>query len=218
MFKLQVSKRERTGKNSLKELREEGFIPAVIYGKKEESTPIKLNLVEFVKAFKQTGESSIITLEGLDEDKDVLVNEVNVDPVSDEPRHIDFYAIEKGKKITVKVPLEFTGVAPAVKDLGGILVKVMHELEVEVLPKDLPQHIEVSVEGIKDFETSLHVKDIKLGDGVVATAPADEVIASASPAVEEVFEEPVAADMDAIEVEEKGKKEEGEEAEATENE
>lgn len=217
MFELKVSKRERTGKNSLKQLREEGFIPAVIYGKKEETTSVKLPVADFKKTFKEAGESSIISLKGLEEDKEVLIQDMDVDPVLGNPLHVDFYAIEKGKKLTVKVPLEFVGVAPAVKELNGILVKVMHELEIEVLPKDLPQHIDVDIAGVVDFETSIHVKDLKLPEGVTVLVDENEVVVSASEAVEEVFEEVVAPDMDAVEVEEKGKKEgEEEEGDSTE--
>ncbi len=204
-FELTVEKRERTGTNSLGALRAEGFIPAVVYGKKEENTPIKLSIRDFKKAFKSAGESAIITLKGLDDDKEVLIHDVDFEPVKGEPRHVDFYAIERGKKLTVTVPLEFIGVAPAVKELGGVLVKVLHELEIEVLPRDLPQSIEVDISPIADFETSLHVKDLVLPEGVASTADPEEVVASANEAKEEVFEEPEAVDMDAIEVEEKGK-------------
>jgi len=210
MFELTVEKRERTGTKSLTALRDEGLIPGVVYGKKEKSTPIKLNLREFKKTFKTAGESSIIQLKGVsNEDMDVLIHDVDFEPVKGEPRHVDFYAIERGKKLTVSVPLEFVGVAPAIKDLGGILVKVMHEIEIESLPRDLPQQIEVNIEGIIDFDTSIHVRELKLPEGVTATADAEEVVASANEAVEEVFEEPEVVDMDAIEVEEKGKDEEG---------
>ena len=208
-FELTVEKRERTGTKSLKALRNEGFIPGVVYGKKEESTPVKLSLRDFSKTLKDAGESSIIQLKGLKEDLDVLIHDIDFEPVKGGARHVDFYAIERGKKLTVSVPLEFVGVAPAVKDLGGILVKVMHEIEIEVLPRDLPQNIEVSIDGIVDFDTSVHVGDLNLPEGVVATAEAEEVIASANEAVEEVFEEPVQVDMDAIDVEAKGKDEEG---------
>ena len=93
------------------------------------------------------------------------------------------------------------------------VVKVMHEIEVETLPRNLPQQIEVDVASIVDFDTSVHIKDLKLPEGVVATAEPEEVVASANAAVEEVFEEPEAVDMDAIEVEEKGKGEEAAEGE-----
>lgn len=208
MIQLAVTERKRTGKRDLKSLRSDGFMPAVIYGRKEKTTSIKVSQREFGKVFKEAGESTIVALSGLSDEKQVLIHDVDFDPVTGEIRHADFYAVEKDKKITVKVPLEFVGVAPAVKDLGGILIKVAHELEVLVLPKDLPSSIEVDISSIIDFSTSLYVKDIALPEGVAATADSGEIVASASEAVEEEEEEVVSLDMDAIEVEQKGKKEE----------
>lgn len=206
MFELIVEKRERTGTKSLASLRSEGFIPGVVYGKKEESTSVKVDARDFVKTLKEAGESSIITLKGLGSDKDVLIHDVDFEPVKGGVRHVDFYAVDKDAKIHVSVPLEFVGEAPAVKSLGGVLVKVMHEIEIEVLPKDLPSSIEADISVIEDFDTSLHVSDIKLPEGVTAITNAEEVIASANAAVEETFDEPAEApDMESIEVEEKGK-------------
>lgn len=207
MFELTVEKRERTGTKSLSSLREEGYIPGVVYGKKEESTPIKINSREFLKTLKTAGESAIIVLKGLKDEKEVLIHDIDFEPVKGDPRHVDFYAIERGKTLTVTVPVEFVGVSSAIKDLGGILVKVMYEIEVETLPRNLPQSIEADISLIKDFETSLHVGDLKLPEGVVATADKEDVVASANVAVEEVFEEVEEVDMDAIDVEEKGKAE-----------
>ena len=207
MLELAVQKREEIGAKKLSALRAEGHIPAVVYGKKEESTPIKLDKREFVKALKTAGESSIMVLKGLDDDKEVLIHEVDFEPVKGEPRHVDFYAIERGKKLTVTVPLEYVGVSPAIKDLGGVLTKVMHEIEIEVLPRDLPQSIDVDLSSLVDFEHPIHVSDIKLPEGVEVTAEETDVVAIASEAKEEVFEEPEAVDMDSIEVEAKGKEE-----------
>lgn len=206
MLELAATERKRAGKRALMSLRSEGFMPAVIYGRKEKTASIKISKHDFKKVFKTAGESSIVSIKGLGDEKQVLIQEVDFDPITSEPRHVDFYAIEKDKKITVKVPLEFTGEAPAVKELGGILVKVLHELEIEVLPKDLPHSIEVDISTIKDFETSLYVKDLSLPDGVVALTAPDEAVASASEAKEEVEEAPE-ADLDSIEVEGKGKEE-----------
>ena len=209
MFELEVSKRERTGKHSLKILREEGFLPAVVYGRKEKSTAIKINQHDFEMLFKKTGESSIISLKGLKEEKEVLIHDIDYDPITSIPRHVDFYAIEKGKKLHTKVPIEFIGVSPAVKELGGVLTKSLHELEIEVLPRDLPQHIEVDISKIVDFNDQLLVKDLMLPEGVIMLTGEDEVIASAHEAVEEVIEEVVPADLEGIEVEQKGKGEDG---------
>ncbi len=202
MLTLKVEKRNIP--NNLNEMRKAGKIPAVFYGKKEESTPITVSRAEFEKVLKEAGESSIINLHGDAIDVDVLIHDVDLDPVTDYPRHADFYAIEKGKKLEVKIPLEFVGVAPAVKDLGGILVKVMHEIEIEALPKDLPHTLEVDISGLKTFENVVIAGDIKLPAGVELKDKAENIVASVYEPKEEVAEvAPV--DLSTIEVQKKGK-------------
>ena len=131
-------------------------MPAVFYGPKEETTPVTISEKDFVKVWREAGESSVIELSGVGDAKEVLIHEVDVDPVSGTPRHADFYVIEKGKKVTVGIPLTFEGVAPAVKELGGILVKVMHEIEIEVMPKDLPHDIVVDISSPKHFDSQIN--------------------------------------------------------------
>lgn len=213
MITLQVEKRDL--KDALGELRKSGKIPAVFYGKKEASTPIQLSQAVFEKTLKEAGESTILHLEGKDIDVDVLIHEVDLDPVTDKPRHADFYAIEKGKTLEISVPLEFVGVAPAVKELGGILVKVMHEVEIEALPKDLPHNITVDISSLKTFGDVIAASDIKLPAGVTLKVKPEEVIASVYEPKEEVVEA-APVDLSAIEVAKKGKEAkegaEGEEA------
>lgn len=202
MITLDVEKRDP--KASLSAIRKAGKIPAVFYGKKEKSTPISLSFPIFEKTLKEAGESTILHLAGVGIDVDVLINDVDLDPVTDKPRHADFYAIEKDKKLEVKIPLEFIGVAPAVKDLGGVLVKVMHEIEIEALPKDLPHKLTVDISTLATFESIIKIKDIKLPAGVSTKAKLEEIVASVYEPKEEVIEEkPV--DLSAIEVEKKGK-------------
>ena len=202
MITLKVEKRDI--KEPLGEMRKSGFMPAVFYGKKEAATSIKLPFAIFEKTLKDAGESTILHLEGKDIDVDVLIHEVDLDPVTDKPRHADFYAIEKGKKLSIPVPLEFIGVAPAVKDLGGILVKVMHEIEIEALPKDLPHKIEVDISKLATFDSVVTAADIKLPEGVSLKVKPEEVVASVYEPKEEVVEvAPV--DLSAIEVAKKGK-------------
>src|SRR3989344_3595382 len=133
--------RIRQGKKTLKELRKGKEMPAVFYGPKEESTPIAVKLDAFKKVWKDAGESTVVELKGEGIDKEALIYDVDIDTVNGEQSHADFYVMEKGKKVEVAVPLEFIGVSPAVKDLGGVLVKVMHEIEISVLPKDLPHSL-----------------------------------------------------------------------------
>ncbi len=214
MITLKVEKRDI--KEPLGEMRKSGFMPAVYYGKKEASTSIKVPFAIFEKTLKDAGESTILHLDGKDIDVDVLIHEVDLDPVTDKPRHADFYAIEKGKKLEIKIPLEFIGVAPAVKDLGGILVKVMHEMEIEALPKDLPHKIEVDISSLATFDSVVTAGSIKLPEGVTLKIKPEEVVASVYEPKEEVVEvAPV--DLATIEVAKKGKeaKEGAEGAEAT---
>ena len=211
---LQAEKRDLRGKK-LKALRALGKLPGVVYGPKEESTALTLDAVAFEKVFRDAGESTIITLEGLGEEKEVLVQEVSYDPEKGGAIHVDFYAIEKGKEITVDVPLEYIGEAPAVKD-GGSLTKVLHEVEVTCKPSALPQHIVVDVSVLVDFEVQIHVSDLDAGAGVKIENDPEEVVALVQEVVEEAEEAPAEIDMSAIEVEEKGKKDDGEAAPATE--
>lgn len=206
MIKLNAEKRDV--KNNLGTMRGEGKLPAVMYGRKVASTPISINEKNFIKVWKEAGESSVVTLSIDGEDHESLIHDVDVHPVTGTPRHADFYILEKGKKVEVKVPLEFIGSAPAVKDLGGILVKVLHELDIEAAPKDLPQHIDVDVSSLATFESQILAKDIKLPSGVTLVENPEEVIALVSQAKEEVETESAPVDFSTIEVEKKGKKEE----------
>lgn len=206
---LQVRKRQ--GKKTLKELRGGKEMPAVFYGPKEEATPIAIQVDEFKRLWNKAGESTVIHLTGDDIDKEALIYEVDFHPVTGEPRHADFYVMEKGKKVSVNVPLEFVGVSPAVKELSGVLVKVLHELEIEVLPKDLPQHLEVDISGLKDFESRILAKDIAIPEGAELITDPEETVALVDEVKEE--EEPAEApSLEDIEVEQKGKKEEEPEA------
>lgn len=209
MITLEATKRDT--KTNLDELRSEGIIPAVFYGPKEATTSIAVKEPAFIKAYKEAGESSVITLKEGASEHEALIHDVQFDAVTDRPKHIDFYVIEKGKKVSVFVPLEFTGVSPAEKDLGGILIKVLHELEIEAMPKDLPHELTVDISAIKDFDTQILAKDIKLPAGVELLADPEEPVALAQAAKEIDVEESTDVDMDAIEVETKGK---GEEADA----
>ena len=196
-------------KESPEALRQKGLIPAIFYGKKQKSTPVVVKIADFTKVWKKAGESSVISLKIDGSSFDCLIYDVDVDPLKSTPRHADFYVFEKGQKLKVKVPIEFTGVAPAVKDLGGVLVKVLRELEIEAAPKDLPNKIEVDISTLIDFKSEVLGKQIKMPNGVILITGAEEVVASVyEPKEEKVEEAPTAPDLLTIEVEKKGKKEE----------
>lgn len=192
--------------------RAEGMLPAVFYGPKEESVSIFVKTSDFLKTWKEAGESTVISLEGVGDGKEAIIHEVSVHPVTDTPVHVDFYIIEKGKKVEVEVPLEFVGESLAVKSLGGTLVKVLHEVSIEALPKDLPQEIEVDISALSDFEKHIVAGDLKIPDGVTLLTGVEETVALVQEPREEEEEEevPVEFDESMVEVEKKGK-EEGEE-------
>lgn len=216
MLKLQIEKREKYGRKARGGKNAEKF-PAVFYGPKEDSTSVFVAKRDFVKVWKEAGESSVIILEGAGEDKQALIQEVSLDPVSDEPIHVDFYIIEKGKKVEVDVPLEYVGESPAVKALGGVLVKVMHELPIEAEPINLPHEIEVDISSLVDFESHITVRDLKIPAGVTVLAEADETVALVQePREEEEEEAPVEFDESMVEVEKKGKEEESSDSEGAE--
>src|SRR3989338_5238135 len=207
-IELSATLREKR-KESPSVLRDKGFIPSIFYGKKQKATAIVVPITEFTKAWKTAGESSVVTLKVGNDLFDCLIYAVDLDPIKNTPRHADFYVFEKGQKLKVKVSIEFVGVSPAVKDLGGVLVKVLHELEIEASPKDLPHRIEVDISSLLDFKSQILAKDIKLPPGVTLINLPDDVVASVyEPKEEKIEEAPVAPDLSAIEVEKKGKKEE----------
>lgn len=210
MFAIKAKTRDL--KDNLEALRKAGQVPAVFYGMANPTTPISISNIEFKKVWHKAGESSAVELTVDGKKVDVLIHDVQTHPVNDEPIHVDFLAIDMNKKIKVNIPIEFEGVSPAVKSGIGNLVKVMHEIEVEALPKDLPHNLVADISTLVDTSSQITVADIKLPAGVVVTLEPTEVIASIIEQKEEVIEETVPVDLSAIEVEKKGKKEEEGEA------
>ncbi len=207
MLTLKAEKREYK-KPTNEGLRENGRIPAVFYGAKNETTSVSVDGKEFLPIWKEAKESSVITIDTPIGKLKVLINEVQLNPVTDEPIHIDFYVVEKDKKTEASISLDFVGVSPAIKELGCILVKVMREIEVEALPQDLPKNIKVDLSNLVNAESRILIENISLPKGVKATASANEVVALAEEAKEEEEStESEDVDMSAIEVEKKGKKE-----------
>lgn len=207
MVTLKANKRTRGA--DLDVMRKSGEIPAVFYGAGKPSTPISINTTEFKKIWSSVGESSTVKVATPDGEIDALIHDVQTDPVTDEPIHADLLAIDMTKKIRVEVPLEFVGISPAVKTGIGTLVKVLHEIEIEALPSDLPHKIEVDTSELANIKDAINVSGLKMPAGVVLVTSGLEVVCAIAEQKEEVIEEVAPVDLSAIEVsEKKGKKEE----------
>lgn len=199
---------QRDPKSKLAAVREQGFIPGVYYGHKEAATPCVFQMGEFKKVWKSAGESTMVTLEMPKGKMSALIHEVQVDPIKGQPMHVDFYVLEKGQEVSVHIPLEFTGVSLAIKDLGGSLVKVLHEIEVKAQPENLPHNFVIDIASLDTLDSQILASSIVLPKGVTLVTHGADVVAAIAVAKEEV-EAPV-MDLSAIEVEKKGKKEEEE--------
>lgn len=206
MFTIKATQRGEGVKSDI--LKKSGEIPAVYYGKgSKDAVSISVPLVEFKKIWSKAGESSAVQMVTAKGNIDVLIHEVQRHPITGEPIHVDFLVIDMNKKITVSVPLEFIGVSPAVKSGSGVLVKVLREIEVEGLPKELPQTINVDISKLATTDDVVLVSDITLPKGVTAVTEAEEVVVSIATQKEET-EDATPIDLSSIEVEKKGKKEE----------
>ncbi len=197
-------------KKKVKKLREKEILPAILYGPKIKNIPLEINLKEFEKTEKETGESSFILLKVGDKNYQVLIKEIQRDQITGKPIHVDFYQPSLKEEIEVIVPLIFEGEAPAVKELGGTLVKNISELKIKALPKKLPHEIRVNIESLKTFEDHILIKNLKLPEGVKVLRGPEEIVVSVLPPekVEEELAKPLEEKIEEVEKIEKKPKEE----------
>ncbi len=183
MEKIQLKTEPReTNTRSAKALYRKGMIPANLYGHNVANVHLSLNQIEFEKALRKAGESTIIELQlpGGDS-RNVLIQDVERHYLTTHPIHVDFYEVKMTEKLTATIAIEFTGEAPAVKVLGGTLVKVLNEVEVECLPGDLPHQFDVDISVLDNFDKQITVKDLIVSDKVEIKAEPDEVVATVQP-------------------------------------
>ncbi|MBI5530161.1 MAG: 50S ribosomal protein L25 [Candidatus Doudnabacteria bacterium] len=183
-------------------LRKEGLLPAVLYGNKVQNVSLSVNAREFDKILKKAGESTVIDLQTEDgKNHPVLIHDIQNHYLTSVPTHVDFYEVSMTTKLKANVAIEFTGESQAVKALGGVLVRVLNEVEVECLPADLPHNIEVNVEVLKTLQDTVHVKDLKVPANVKILTPADELVIKVQPPrdVEAELAAPVVEDVSKVE-------------------
>lgn len=222
MLELSVKIRKETGHKN-KKIREQGFVPAVLYGREVENALFSVNSQDLKKAYKEAGASALIKLKIKDAKEEnervVLIQDTAKDPVNGEIIHVDFNQVKMDEEATVEVSLVFTNKSIAVEREGGILVKNIQAVEVKALPQDLPKEIEVDISAIKSFSDNIRIKDLKIPENVKILANSEDIIASVVPPRTseelEALEQAPTEKVEEIEVEKKGKEkqEEGQEEE-----
>lgn len=163
MLQLKTEIRDITGCN-VKHLRKSGVVPATVYGKTLKSISIQVPLDTFVHIFQQTGETGLINLIVAGDIYPVLVKKVQRDPVSDLPIHVEFHRVDLKEKIRANVPIVILGESPAVKEGVGTLLQLLSEIEVEALPTDLPDRIEVDISRLVNVNDHIIVKELQIPD------------------------------------------------------
>ena len=215
---LDVKTRGKKGTQKVKKLRRNGIIPAVVYGAGEDSIPLELDEGSFVRFLRSGGSENVILTLKIDNDsakeKKALIREIQHDPVWGKILHVDFQHISMERKITVAVPIHLVGIAVGVTD-GGILQPNIRELEVECLPGDIPEKVEMDVSHLKVGD-AFHVKDVHLDKVTILTDPQGSVVSVVPPTVfkepevkvaEEIAEEPEVVGEEKPEEAEEGKPE-----------
>lgn len=191
--KLSATRRTGTGRSAVRRIKAQGAVPAIIYGGKDKPEPLQVSRRDIsLMLSRASGENILVELE-IDGEKGgrlALVQEVQHAPLGGDILHVDFHAVSMNEMIEADVPLEPTGTAEGVKTFGGLLEQALRSLEIECLPKDLPDVITVDVSHL-NIGDAIHVREIPLPEGVTTRIPADLTVFSVlAPTVEE---EPVVA-------------------------
>ncbi|MBL7159492.1 50S ribosomal protein L25 [Candidatus Microgenomates bacterium] len=203
--KLKVEKRKTLGRK-IKKLRREGILPANIYGKKVKSQAVQVGLKEFEKIYADAGETSIIDLiVEAGKTRSVLIHNVQIHPVTDQFLHADFRQVVLTEKVKADIPVEIVSESPAVKEKKGILLTILDEIEIEALPADLLDKIEVDVSQLTEVNQEIKVSDLKLAKKVDFLTDSNSIICKIGPLVtkeaEELAKEEEAAAEEAVEKE-----------------
>ncbi len=177
---LTSQKRELFGRK-VKRLRKIGLIPANIFGSKVKSHSVSVDSKEFDTVFKKAGETQIIDLDG----KSVLVSNLQLDPISNEVIHVDFRQVDLKEKIEAMVPVEVLGDSPAEKQNLGTVVQQIHEIEVEALPSDLPEKVEVDATLLVEVDQAIYVKDLKVSKDVTIKTDGELIVVKVEPPTKE---------------------------------
>ncbi|MDR1955359.1 MAG: 50S ribosomal protein L25 [Treponema sp.] len=190
---LTARNRAETGSGAARRIRRTGRIPGVLYGRSGQARAIDLDGQELVKRVKNISESTIVTVEIDGISYNAFVKDTQRNIQDGTVLHVDFYEVESGVVLRAKVSVHIQGNPVGVRD-GGILESPLHEIEVECLPKDLPERIDVDVSDL-GVNQSIHVRDLALGEGVRIISGTDQVVALVKFAKAEAAAEAAAAEV-----------------------
>jgi len=190
--------RQSKGSGNARKIRRDGRIPGVIYGRSGKSISIDLDALEFTNGVKNISESTIVKVEIDGKSYDAFVKDTQRNILDGKIIHVDFYEVESGVLLRARVTIQLKGNAAGVRD-GGILEFPLHEIEVECLPQDLPERIELDISNL-GANQSIHVREIPLSDAIRVLSSPDQVVALVKFAKEEVEETPAAEEAAAAEV------------------
>lgn len=200
---LSVTPREKVSSTKLVAARKAGKVPAVMYGNKGVPQMLWVDFLTFSKVFAVAGESSIISLLIDGKKSSVIVQDLDHDAMTNRISHIDFFEVSMNEELEAHIPLEFVGEAPAVREMGGVLVKTLEEVTVSCLPKDLPHTLSIDLTTLTDFSTHIQVKDLVLPKGVkVLTDELTTIVLVEAPRTEAqmaALDEKVEADVTKVE-------------------
>lgn len=172
-MELKLSAQKRAKNEKL----DKDYLSAVLYGKGIETQSLKLKLADFVKVFTAAGESNLIKLEAEAAAVNVLVKDIQRDPIKHFINHVDFYQVNMKEKVNTEIPLHFIGESKVVRELGGMLNKEIHEVEVECLPSDLVDHIDVDISVLNDFDDVIKIADLNVPKGLEINADGETIVA-----------------------------------------
>lgn len=187
--KISAQTRSGIGRSAVNKIKAQGLVPAVVYGGKDTPQPLAVNAREIGNLLSHaTSEHVLVDLEiadgGSTTNRLALIQEVQHDPIKGSVLHVDFHAVKADEKLHAQIPVETTGEPTGVKNFGGILEISLHSIEIECLPKDLPELIKLDVTGLNVGE-AIHVKDIQFPEGVSTRLDGDlTVVRVAAPKVE----------------------------------
>ncbi len=194
------------------QLRAEGKVPGIVYGFEIDPVNIEVDRNELDRLYNEAGESSIIDLKVGNDTYNVLIQDLQRDPLTDFLTHVDFRRVNMNEKVETSIPITLVGEAPAVKELGGTLIQSLDEVDVEALPAALVRELTVSVETLKTFDDTIRVSDLSVPEGMEIENDPNEAIASVMPPRSEeemeALDEAVDADVSKVEVTSEKKEEE----------